>query len=138
MVRIMGNCIGSPSTGGSDSSSAGEFKRADIPVMRRGTNGTFSAINVKGYTQQISGYDVNIQKGNGEYKANIYGVIASPSYNTLREAKEKIPQYISKFLQSEQNKANVEKARRVLEEVRRRGGTVSSDEYRKISRQMNI
>lgn len=112
----------------------GGFSRATVPISTyRNDDNAHVILERKGYSTEINGYTVNIQKNKTGYVGNVYGVILTKVYGTLGEAKTEVPKQFDKFISSPKGKNDIDHAKKVYEEMKKRGGKVNSKEYHEIS-----
>ena len=102
-------------------SGGGFYRSFNVPVIEiDNQRGGYKLQVQKGYTADIDGYTVNIQKRGSSYFANIYGAIASQPVFSLEEAKQSAKEAIQKAISNPKSSLNFQKA--LYEEIKRRGG----------------
>lgn len=101
--------------------SGGFYRSFNVPIIEiDNQRGGYKLTSAKGYTADIDGYTVNIQKRGSSYFANIYGAIASQPGFSLEEAKQSAKEAIQKAISNPKSSLNFQKA--LYEEIKRRGG----------------
>lgn len=116
----MGTCTSNSRSSASGAGSGG-FVRSQVPILRQ-KNGIVSLGQSSGYSANVDGYDVYIQKVSGGYRGNSYGYLMNKTYKTLAEAKDGIANDFRNYLQSGDNRLLTEVAKRTADYLKTTDG----------------
>lgn len=90
----------------------------------------------QGYSFEVDGITAFLQRSeSGTYwNLNVAGILAGDGYNTLKQAKANAVQDLKNIMKNADAKNSFLEATEIANEIKRRGGTVTSQQYSAIRR----
>ena len=113
----------------------GTFVKTDVPLLQRADGGNVKVTTEAGYATTYKGTTVFIQKTQGGYAHNVYGMNASMTpFKTLKDAKnmDNVKATIDKINNNSSSGFGLETARAMFNAANKKSG-ISSEELFKIS-----